>query len=194
MMSYYGNYRTRTFSEIFPEYNDFNTFYTTCGVPQNLLTGAAYTNFGLPTIYYLLISNFSNSHIKQSDEGRFKLKLMSIIFEAGPQWQRAMKLQADLVAMSDADLLKGSKAIYNHAMHPDTEPSTGQLEELEYIDDQNVTNYRKDKVIALVNAMDALDSNICDRFINRFRKLFINVLYPDYPLLYTSEEDYLDEP
>lgn len=182
------------FSEIFPDYNTFSTFYTTCGVPQNLLTGAGYTNFGLPTIYYLLIANYANSHIVSSDENRFKLKLMSIIFEAAPQWQRAMKLQADIMAMSDDELLTGSKAIYNHAMHPDTEPTTGQLDELEYIDDQNVTNYKKDKILALVNAIDSLNSNICERFVQRFKRLFLTVVYPDYPLLYESEGDYLNVP
>ncbi len=192
MDSYYGNFRTRTFSEIFPDVTEFSTFYTTCGVPQNLLTGAGYTSFGISTIYWLLISNFANDHIKSSDENRFKLKLMSIIFEAGPQWQRAMKLQADIMGMTDSELLVGSKAIYNHAMHPDTTPSTAQLTELEYIDDQNTTNYRKDKILALVNAIDVLDTQICERFINRFRKLFINVVYPDYPLLYVSEENYLE--
>lgn len=192
MDSYYGNFRTRTFSEIFPDVTEFSTFYTTCGVPQNLLTGTGYTNFGISTIYWLLISNFANDHIKSSDENRFKLKLMSIIFEAGPQWQRAMKLQADIMGMTDSELLVGSKAIYNHAMHPDTTPSTGQLTELEYIDDQNTTNYRKDKILALVNAIDVLDTQICERFINRFRKLFINVVYPDYPLLYVSEENYFE--
>lgn len=193
MNSYYGNYRTRTFAEIFPDFNTFNTFYTGCGIPLNLLTGADYTNYSLTVIYYLLIANYANSHIKASDENRFKLQLMSIVFEAGPQWQRAMKLQADIVRMSEDELLTGSKAIYNHAMHPDTDPGTDETQLLSYIDDQNVTHYYKDKILTLVNAMDNLQSDICDRFMRRFKKLFITVLYPDYPLLYTSTEDYLHE-
>ena len=190
--SYYGNFRTRTFANIFPAVTDFTTFYANCGVPQTLFTSsddAAYAKYDISAIYFLLISYYANSHIKSSDENRFKLQLMSIIYEAGAAWQREMFLQEKMMKLSDADVLRGAKAIYNHAMHPDTSPSTASLEELTYIDDQNTTNWQKEKARGYAEAMSYLDPNICSRFMAKFKKLFLTVLHPDAPLLYETEED-----
>lgn len=191
--SYYGNFRTRTFANIFPTATDFSDYYSTCGVPQVLLTSTSpdttYNKYDINAIYYLLISYYANSHIKSSDENRFKLQLMSIIYESGPVWQRQMALQEKMLKLSDADVLRGAKAIYNHAMHPDTSPSTGDLEELTYIDDQNTTNWQKEKAKGYAEAREFLDPNICSRFMQKFKKLFIVVLYPDFPLLYESDAE-----
>lgn len=187
--SYYGNFRTRTFANIFPTVTDFSTWYSTCGVPDVLLTDAKYIKYDINAIYFLFISYYANSHIKSSDENRFKLQLMAIIYEAAPVWQREMYLQEQMLKLADEDLMHGAKAIYNHAMHPDTSPSTASLEELTYIDDQNTTNWKKEKVRGYAEARDFLDQNICSRFMAKFKKLFIAVLYPDRPLLYETEED-----
>ena len=189
MYSYYGNFRTRTFANIFPTVSDFTTWYSTCGVPDVLLTGTDYAKYSISAIYFLLISYYANSHIKSSDENRFKLQLMAIIYEAGPVWQRQMYLQDKAMKLADDDVLRGAKAIYNHAMHPDTEPSTGDLEELTYIDDQNTTNWQKEKARGYAEAREFLDPNICSRFMQKFKKLFLTVLYPDRPLLYETEEE-----
>lgn len=191
--TYYGNFRTRTFSNIFPTVSDFTTFYANCGVPQVLFVSVSpdttYNKYDINAIYFLLISYYANSHIKSSDENRFKLQLMSIIYEAGPAWQREMVLQEKMMKLSDDDVLRGAKAIYNHAMHPDTAPSTGSLTELTYIDDQNTTNWQKEKARGYAEAMSYLDPNICSRFMAKFKKLFLTVLYPDAPLLYETEEN-----
>ncbi|MBQ0097980.1 MAG: hypothetical protein KBS62_03465 [Oscillospiraceae bacterium] len=188
MLSYYGNYRTRTFANIFPTFDDFEDFYEECGVPQNLLTGDDYANYGLEAIYFLLISNYANSHIKSADENRFKLKMMSIIYEDAPVWQRLMYLQGKVLSMSDNDLMRGSKAIYNHAQHPETLPSTATLEEITYIDDQNTTNWKKDNLRTYLDAFDNLTYGICDKFVKKFKQLFLTVDYPDAPLLYATDE------
>jgi hypothetical protein len=158
-------------------------------VPDVLLTGEDYTKYSINSIYFLLISYYANSHIKSSDENRFKLQLMAIIYEAGPVWQREMYLNEKMLKLADEDVMRGARAIYNHAMHPDTSPSTAQLEELTYIDDQNTTNWKKEKVRGYAEARDFLDPNICSRFMAKFKKLFLTVLYPDRPLLYETEED-----
>lgn len=191
--SYYGNFRTRMFAEIFPDVDEFKDFYDDCGVPDVLLGDGTendpYANYDINAIYFLLISYYANSHICSSDENRFKLQLMSIIYEAAPVWQREMVLQDKILKLSDDDVLKGAKAIYNHAMHPDTAPSTGRLTELEYIDDQNTTNWQKEKAKGYAEAKDLLDPNICSRFMAKFKKLFITISYPDWPLLYATEEE-----
>ena len=183
--SYYGNFRTRTFANIFPTVSDFTTWYSTCGVPDVLLSGSDYTKYNINAIYFLMISYYANSHIKSSDENRFKLQLMAIIYEAAPVWQRQMYLQSKILALADDDVLKGARSVTNHAMHPDT----SSLEELTYIDDQNTMNWVKDKAKGFAEARDYLDPDICSRFMAKFKKLFLAVLYPDHPLLYESDAE-----
>lgn len=186
--SYYGNYRTRTFANIFPDATTFSTWYAECGVPQVLMTGAEYNNYDINAIYFLLLSEHANDHIMSSDENRFKLKVMSIIYEAGPVWQREMLMQKKFMDLTEQEIMTGSKAIYNHAQNPDSEPSTSSLTELTFISDQNTTSYTKARIDALREAGAGLDSEICQRFLRKFDKLFLTVVYPDAPLLYESED------
>ena len=159
-----SNYRfpfsnTRTFAEVYHEPIDpvddsrtdftyFQWFYDNCGVPDRLLTSTSpdttYDNYQLDTIYFLLMSRFANDHIKISDEQRFKLEVCSRIMQYAPQWQRLMALQDKMLKLTDDDLKYGHTTIYNHAMHPDTDPTTQTIDELDYIDDQNVTKMKRD--------------------------------------------------
>lgn len=192
-----SNYRhpfqnTRTFSQIYHkpfdpimaedelEYTDyayFEWFYNNCGVCDRLLSGNEYTKYQLNTIYFLLISRFANDHIKISDENRFKLEVCSRIMQFGPQWQRLMSLQDKLLNLSDNDLINGHTTIYNHAMHPDTNPSTQTLNELEYIDDQNVTKFKRDGVDAYSRLFPWLDADATRDFLRKFENLFVVVPY-----------------
>lgn len=201
-MTYYTSHRTRTFAEIFhtphetdeaaqgkTDYNYFEWFYQNCGVPDRLLSGDDYTNYSLETIYFLLISQYANDFIRSSDENRFKLELMRLIFTYAPQWQRLMVLQDKMLALDDDELTAGHKTIYNHAMHPDTTPSDAQLTELQYIDDQNTTNYLRDKPDSYSRLIPLLDDRATADFLAKFKKLFIVITYPGDPLVYITEED-----
>ena len=168
----------KTLSEVFPDSTTFEQSYLTCGLPTKLLTGSEYQDYSISTIYALLMSNYSNSYIKSSDENRFKFEVMSIIFQYGPIWQKEMVQQSKILNLIDEDLLTGSKAIHNHAMNPGSQPSTATLSELEYIDSQNTTSYVKNKVEGYAQLQGYLDSNITRRFMDKFKKLFIVVLYP----------------
>ena len=168
----------KTLSEVFPDSTTFEQSYLTCGLPTKLLTGVEYQDYSISTIYALLMSNYSNSYIKSSDENRFKFEVMSIIFQYGPIWQKEMVQQSKILNLTDEELLTGSKAIHNHAMNPGSQPSTISLQELEYIDNQNTTSYVKNKVEGYAQLQGYLDSNITRRFMDKFKKLFIVVLYP----------------
>ena len=81
----------------------------------------------------------------------------------------------------------GTKAIYNTANNPGTEPSTGSLEELPYINSQNTTGYKKSKMDAYANLLALLDTDVTEDFIKKFGKLFITILEPREPLWYGTE-------
>lgn len=180
--TYYGGYRTRTFSQIFPTEKDFETAYD-----KNRLKRYMTEDLTLDMIYYMLYAHYGNSHICNSDEDQFKYYLYTLIFQYGPGTSKRLQIQNRLIQMTEDEMLKGSKAIYNHAFNPNTAPSTSSLEELLTINDQNVTNYQRAYMDAAGNVLSILEENFLDAFIHKFKILFNKVTAPDYPLLYQTE-------
>ena len=179
--SEYGNYRTKKFTDFYPNAKDFVNDYHLCGIPSTITDDTA------TTLYYLLYARYGNSHIISSDENQFKYKMFSIIFQYGPTWEKRLDIQNKLRNLTEDELMRGTKAIYNTANNPGTEPSTGSLEELQYINSQNTTGYKKSKMDAYANLLALLDTDVTEDFIKKFGKLFITILEPREPLWYRTE-------
>ena len=179
--SEYGNYRTKKFTDFYPKAKDFVNDYHLCGIPSTITDDTA------TTLYYLLYARYGNSHIISSDENQFKYKMFSIIFQYGPTWEKRLDIQNKLRNLTEDELMRGTKAIYNTANNPGTEPSTGSLEELPYINSQNTTGYKKSKMDAYANLLALLDTDVTEDFIKKFGKLFITILEPREPLWYGTE-------
>ena len=186
--SYYGGYRTRTFSQIFPSFADFQREYseTALAVPFTQEGGEA-TGLTLAQLYYMLYAHYGSSHIAFSDENQFKYYMWSIMYQYGPTVIRKREIRETLLKMNDEEILRGGKAIYNHSFNPNTAPSTGTLEELLTINDQNTTNYKKGKAEGLLGFLAVIENDPVDEFIHKFKQLFIKIIAPDYPLLYKTE-------
>lgn len=176
----YGSYRQRKFTEIFPNVEVFMEEFA-----ESPLSQTDFTEIG--ALYYLLYANFGNSPISNSDENQFKYRLWSTIFMYGPTWQKRLDLQKKLRALSENEILAGGKAIYNHAYNPNNSPSTQTLEELDYINDQNTTNYKKSKMEGYSILLSLLETDVTKEFIDKFRPLFLKFVTPEYPLYYESE-------
>ena len=122
--SVYGSYRTRTFTDIYPNVEDFIKDYTYNGIKTTITTDS------ITTLYYLLYARYGNSHIVNSDENQFKYRLFSTIFMYGPTWEKRLDVQNKLRGLTDKELIEGTKQINNHSYNPSTEPSTSDTEEL----------------------------------------------------------------
>lgn len=179
--SEYGNYRTKKFTDFYPIAQDFINDYHLNGIPATITDDSA------NTLFYLLYARYGNSHIINSDENQFKYKLFSIVFQYGPTWEKRLDIQNKLRNLTEDELMRGTKAIYNTANNPGTEPSTGSLEELQYINSQNTTGYKKSKMDAYANLLALLDTDVTEDFIKKFGKLFITILEPREPLWYATE-------
>lgn len=180
-MSEYGNYRTKTFNDIYDSVETFLDDYNSVGIPAKIGSDSA------STLYYLLYARYGNSSIINSDENQFKYKLFSIIFQYGPAWEKKLEIQDKLIALSDDELTKGTTAIHNSALNPGTEPSTQSLEELEYINSQNTTKYKKSTIEGYSNLLLLLENDVTEDFLKKFSRLFINILEPREPLWYETE-------
>lgn len=174
----YGNYITKKFDDVFPDLESFITSYNNQGL-QTALSEVEMTN-----IYYLLLAEYKNSHIANSDENQFIFKVFSTIWQYAPTWAKKIEYQGKIRSLTDPELLEGAKSIYNHSYNPSTAPSTSTLEELETIDDQNTTNYKRSKLDAYFQASQYLEQDFTKEFLDKFRKLFIRIAEPNMPLFY----------
>lgn len=183
--SLYGNYRTRKFADIYENFTNFSKdfdFYSTNGLNPNFQNTST-----IQTLFMLLCAKYQNSHIANSDESQFKLKLFSIVFQYGPSWEKNLQIQHDLRNLTDKELITGSMQINNHSWNPSTEPSTLTLDELETTNEQTSTKYKKSKMGAYANLMALLRKDVTEEFLRKFKDLFLIIVEPQEPLWYETE-------
>lgn len=187
--TYYGSYRTRTFADIFGDFDEFQEAFNDTPFATALTPSPNSDDPGinLGIVYFLLYARYGNSHIAFSDETQFAFNVFATLFQYGPTWAKRLQLQKGLRELSIEDVQKGSTQIYNHATNPSSAPSTQQLVELDYINDQNVSKHTSSAIDAYAKLTALLDTDVSEEFINKFKKLFIKVIAPDNPLLYTTE-------
>ena len=188
----FPQYDTKLFTEVWEDKDEFLSDYsgaTQVGIP------AIISNTNATTLYYLLYAKYGNNPIANRDINQFKYKVFSIIFEYGPTWEKRLDIQGKLRTLTEDELVKGAKAIHNSALNPSTAPTTTSLEELDYINAQNTTNYKKSKMEAYAQLWELLDNDVTSEFVNRFKICFKQFVRPERPLLYVTdvEEDDSDE-
>lgn len=181
--SLYGSYRQKKFTDVYDSVDKFLADYNGVGLPTTISQGSA------QTLYYLLYGRYGNDVIASSDINRFKYRLFGIIFQYGPTWEKRLEIQEKLRGLTEDEILTGSRQIYNNAQNPSTEPSTGTTDELQYINEQNVTKNRRGKLDAYAMLMELLRSDVTNELLTKFKTLFLTVIEPEESLYYVSEED-----
>lgn len=185
MNNLYGNYRTRSFNDIYGNINDFKLsfeYYKDVGLDPKLIKQES-----ISTIFYLLCARYGNSHIANSDENQFKLKLFSTIFQYAPYWEKKLDIQAKLRGFTEDQLREGSKQINNHSYNPSTAPTTDTLDELLTTNEQTATKFKKSRLDAYGILSDLLERDVTEEFIGKFKKLFLYIVEPQYPLWYVTD-------
>lgn len=142
------------------------------------------------TLYYALYAKYGNSAIASSDPNQFKYKVFLTIFQYAPTWKTKLQVQEKLFAMDvDGDAVQnGTTAFYNHAENPDTAPATDSYQTLGGINSQNTTQYKRGKLEGYTMLLDLLETDVTEEMLNRFKKLFLQVLMPQKPLWYGPVE------
>lgn len=182
-------YSTVLFTDIYDNVEDFIADYKNessdfvNGIP-NLISDTS-----AETLFYLLYARYGNNPIANRDINQFKYKIFSVIFQYGPTWEKRLEVQAALRQLTLDDIRLGSKAIYNQALNPSTEPSTASLEELTFINQQNTTNYKKSPLEGYAILLDLLNTDVTEEFIKKFNICFKKFVSAERPLIYVTEED-----
>lgn len=183
-------YSTELFVDIWDDVADFKS-----DLAASPFAGCISTSNpdNVSVVFYLLYARYGNNPIANQDINQWKFKIFSVIFQYGPTWEKRLDLQSKIRSLTDDELLTGSKAIHNHAFNPSTAPSTSSLTELTYINDQQTSSFKKNKLDAYTQQWDMLETDVTEDFLNKFKKCFKNFVSPEKPLLYVTDLDEEEE-
>lgn len=179
--SLYGNYRTRTYADVFPDFKTFSDEWEATVFARTL-------DDSLPVelVWTMLYARYGNSSVAASDENRFKYQLFSIMFQYGPSWRKELEIQQELRLLNIDEFRKGATNIVNNAQNPSAAPTTQTTEELNYINQQNVSKTKRSTADAYALILSLLKDDVSENFLRRFEKLFITVVEPERPLWYAD--------
>lgn len=181
----------KTFLDIYSSYEDFTNDFTNV---FSMFKPSDLSDDYIKKCYWLLVAKYGDLAISgYNDETRWKLRLFALINEYGPEWQAKNELQKQLRSYDLDKFKEGSKAIYNSALNPNTEPSDATLDELQYINSQNVSSRKLSDVDAITKKWSMLSDGLDERFLSHFNKLFSKFLLTDVPLYIYGSEDNSDE-
>lgn len=197
----YGSSRTRSFSDIFPDFETFQAAWTATTfsqqavalsqeIPETIPDANTEGPQNLLLIYELLLSRYANSTIASSDENRFVLQCMATIFQYAPAWIKRLEIQHTLHEMNinSDEFLRGSAMISNISLNPSEDPATDSLAPLSTTNQRNENIQKRDKFKALAILEELLKTDITGAFLDKFRSLFRTIVAPQRPLFYTTEE------
>lgn len=182
-------YNTKLFTEVWDNADSFLSEYK---ASPYYITNNTLSDTNVVLTYYLLYNKYGNNPIANYDITQFKFKVFGAMFQYGPAWAKKLQIQEKVRELSledNSDIYKGSKAIYNHAFNPETTPKTGDMEELDFINDQNTTHYKKSKLEGLATLAEVLRDDVTATYIDKFRKMFNPFVEPVRHAIYVSEEE-----
>ena len=179
----YGNYRTRTFSDIFESVEPFTKEW------METPFAAMVETLPMDVIFMLLYSRYGNNNIAASDEDRFKYQLFSYIFQYAPTWNKELSIQKEVRALDIDAIREGNTNIVNNATNPSGEPATDSNDELPYINNQNVSKTTRSVADGFALMLSLLKDDVTEAFLKRFQKLFITIVEPERPLWYITTEE-----
>lgn len=188
MKSLFQKFDNITFSELWETSKAFIDDFNITGLPK-----AEYqlTDDVLSLVWTLLIGRFADSTIKPyNTHGAFRIRFMSRVWQYAPTWKKELDIQNKLRSLSleeGSEIYEGSKEIYNSAMNPGTQPSLSDSEELNFINSQNVTKYKKSKIEGLALLTEILKNDVTEAFLRRFDDFFITIIYTGRELEYITE-------
>lgn len=165
----------KTFVEIFPNADDFATAFD-----SSPFVGKVDTK-DIKFIYALLFGKYAHSTIANEDENQFKMRMFSLIYQHAPYWLKQREIQDSLRALTLDDIKNGAMSINRHAYNPSTIVEGGANptgESIDTVDEQNTNKYIKGTSDAYAIWSDLLSRDITEEFLNKFKKLFRNILIP----------------
>lgn len=124
-------------------------------------------------LYYLLAGKYWTSRIKYSTGRLCYGTICTIIRTYGLQWKKEKEILNKLMQLTYEEIRTGDTRINNNAENPSIEPTTETLDELTYIDNQNVTREKLSAMNSLGIYREMIKEDKDEWFINKFKVLFM---------------------
>ena len=182
-------YSTILFTDVWDDVTDFVSDWKDNGIPYKINNVQTLTDTNVNTLFYLLYARYGNNPIANRDVTQFKYKIFSIIFQYGPTWQKNLDIQATVRGLTEDDIRAGSFAMYNQALNPSTAPTTASDTELNYINGQNTTRYKKSKLEGYAILTELLKADVTEDFLKKFNICFKRFVSSERPLIYVTDNE-----
>jgi len=177
-------YNTKTFSQIFPSFESFKSCFDNDfgGYAKDCISADS-----LKTLFWLLYSRYGENPIVNPTEDLFKSKIVANTFQKGPTWERKLNLQGDLRDLTEDELLRGARTIFNKAKNDESDPSTDSEEIIGFIDQQDVSSMKRSKLDAYSFLQDVLKTDVTEEFLSSYAKLFSRFVSPTNTRIYVND-------
>lgn len=163
-------------------YEPSETFENTVASNTVLDLSTLLTPSSISVTYQILTSRYGESEITNNSTLKFVSKLLLVMYQYAPTWERKLGIQATLRSLSEDDLRVGSRIISTHAYNPSDVPEAPNVvdEEIVTVNDQNVNKNKKSKMDAYGMLWTLLTNDVTEDYIRRFKNLFRTVLSNDW--------------
>ena len=177
-------YKPKKLSEIFEDYDDFQDNFRTSafGYIFPAVLPAGERDY-LPIVWALINARYGASHITSQDENQWVDRLFATIYQYGPTFVKVMDIQEKLRSLTETDIITGNKTIYDRAYNPSTVVEgapNNDFGELDTVNEQTKSKDVKSKLEGYSILTNLLETDLCEDFLTKFRKLFRVVLVPKY--------------
>lgn len=175
-------YLTRTYSDIYPEVSYFQRDFEKFGrlelSPEEQ-----------ERLWLLIMSKYGDSHVRYTNETLFALRLFT---EVNCYWPMVLAVERDQKRLRDADNVdfqRGGKMVTNTGAHNTSNVQTNAEEGAVQLNAQNVTSTERNELGVIIDRGLAYKADEEDRFLDKLRPLFIQILQEQRDLLYITEVD-----
>lgn len=178
-------YETSLFKDIFPTYNDFEEWYTSTPLSDNLYSDEA-NDVPSERTFTILFYEYSDSHVAFSDES-FKNRFAVDIYTYYKEFEATTKAIDDLMSLTDNDIIVDGAMITNVADVPET-TSTTNIDVVNYISQQQKAISTKGKLRISKELISAKRAYTVRSFVKKFDHLFQRVYSPYYTFVVRDDE------
>lgn len=174
------DFNTRLFKNIFPSYQDFESWYISTPLSDN--------SSDVPTerTFTLIAYEYNDSHVNLSVES-FKEHFANDIYTYYREFEETTKGINELMAMTDEEIAIAGNMITNIANIPETASDTDE-ETVDFISQQQKMINKKGKLQIKREQLSNKRAYTTKTFLNRFRHLFIKIISPAYTDVYGEPE------
>lgn len=176
-------YNNLLFKQLFESNEDF-VIYVKSDFAKDCLT-----EDNLKLLYGLLYARYGNNPIANRDINQAKAIFSSVIYRFGPAWQKKVEVQEKLRGLSDDEICKGGKAVYNKALNPSDDPTASGLDEIDTINEQSTQKLSRSKIEGYGLLLSLLKTDVTSDFIERFSECFKRFVVADCNIVYDDDEE-----